>query len=128
MKDFEIVGKLVYSIDAPWARTEGRSSAEHEVMRKKLTERLGVAAVLAATRCSAAVFVSSAGFSCKPAAYVEILWRRDWSTEQINAVGHELTKLVYAELGVDEEAERAARLADEEPDRLWNLKRFESTR
>jgi hypothetical protein len=128
MGSMKIAGKVAFSIGAPWVRGDGRSATERNVMSRKHSERIGVAAVIASMRSSVAAFVSSAGFDCNHDAHIVVAVPTDWSDKQLKAVGHELTKLVYVEYGVDEEAERASRLAAEESDQLWSMKWIESNR
>jgi hypothetical protein len=121
MEKVQLTGKVAFFIKEPQLRTDGRNAIESVLVRRKALERLGNAAITAATTCSASKFVSSAGLCVNDGAFVIVVVPSTWNDVNLRDLGHELTRIVYATLGVDETTEREALLVDEELDHLWRM-------
>ncbi len=121
MSGMKIIGKVRFAIHPPRLRVEGRTDVENRLVSRKELERLGTAAIVGAMKSSAGGLVCAAGFHANDGAVVTVVVPHFWGETNLKFLGHELAKNVYAELGVDELAERECLLADEEPDHLWKM-------
>jgi hypothetical protein len=124
-KAMKIAGKVRFDIGMSRIHLEGRTTVEAATIRRKELERLGTAAIAAAMRSSEAGLVCAAGMHVNTGATITIVVPSFWGAVNLTRIGHELTRLVYAELGLDESAERAQILADEESDHLWKMEWIE---
>ncbi len=121
MSGMKIIGRVRFKIYQPRLRLKGRTDVENGLVARKELERLGIAAIVAAMRSSAAGLINSAGMSANDGAVITVIVPHFWGETNLQNLGHEFTQLVYRELGVDERVEREALLADEEPDQLWKM-------